>query len=815
MMLIKARLDGSNSSNAASQSQYRAVMNGLGSAKQGRGDRQLLYNPSLLQDLNKDMSLVSGTAGVCEALDPLCQIPAMWLTKSFQWLNDIRASWCIEVGVFQRVSHTWIVADWVQEVINYIKHIVSQWTKITLQWDPIVVRSFDPESISMLQSRAPFLSTQDHDYIVHVFKHGKILTHLTDKRLREAVETEVCRQGPILTLATFAKDLREVKTRVHGPLIVVLGTMRRESPRNDTLRKKVSEIFEEEFEVFIHSRNRNVCSTIHKTAFVQGCYQRLFLDALRTRGTKGSVTRGQLSKLAESEFNRLQCDGIGSVPGYVNGNGGSSVIVASDGTLLSDSGWQDVDVERRHGNLLFKDAAATTLLYSERMHEKHPRRCPISKAFMANYIARIFLFGGTRSPEACPVPPRSPQLSLNTIDGFLSRLPFGSRDSASVYTFDDCDSASSYVSEIGDTASVRWRRPNVQMATASSKAASMIGSETSCVELEKTLNETKKRSRAVPRGGTPADREPGHLSTPKKHRHSLSSPLGSSPNIHQSVENWVRYPTRLVIQQGYQVPSLAPSIIEETYRDEVERYETPKTEPCAVVRISPNTRSMYSPSIYSLDGCSLVSRVRSPEYRRSSDPAETYESLLWNQNPFSSDRTGVPQAEAKRMVNSESNGISTEYNRVDIHDQSPTVSLNQTRKSVAGTYPKIHVGPQAARDSTASAQLHVNKSVKTGSQYISYRSILKPNISYRAPSDPHSIKLFVQSQRSVDPMSTFWYTLNGNDKICALSNEQNHEQLQTVIEKYRLDTIYVNSVELGSTDLIGAGATTASSTHLR
>jgi hypothetical protein len=111
VMLMHAQLDGSNSSNAASQSQYTAVMNGLGSAKQRKGGQTLSYMASLMPNLKADMDLVGVTPGVREALAPLFQIPSMWLTRSFGWLNSIRTSWCNEVGVCQSVPLTWAVAD--------------------------------------------------------------------------------------------------------------------------------------------------------------------------------------------------------------------------------------------------------------------------------------------------------------------------------------------------------------------------------------------------------------------------------------------------------------------------------------------------------------------------------------------------------------------------------------------------------------------------------------------------------------------------------------------------------------------------------
>jgi hypothetical protein len=102
----KYSVDGSNSSNALPKSQYRAVMAGLGSAAQQGGDRQPSYMASLPPHLKQDMRLVSGIAGVCEALDVLSQIPSMWPTKSFGWLNDIRKSWCDEVCACQSNPNT-------------------------------------------------------------------------------------------------------------------------------------------------------------------------------------------------------------------------------------------------------------------------------------------------------------------------------------------------------------------------------------------------------------------------------------------------------------------------------------------------------------------------------------------------------------------------------------------------------------------------------------------------------------------------------------------------------------------------------------
>ncbi|KAF1952094.1 hypothetical protein CC80DRAFT_552846 [Byssothecium circinans] len=216
------RDDGSHSKQAALQSQHEAVRSILGAATPPEETRPLPYPYPLTRHLKQDAHLASSTVGMNQAFHPLGQLPSMWTTKSFSYLSDIRKSWCNEVSDAQIRVPTWLEANLEQEAINYVQEMVTQWREITLQWHPTVVKSVDPDSIRMLQSRAPQLSKGDRDYVLDTFGRGQILPGLIDSGLRQAVKKAVCQQGPILTMTTFAKDVRLLSSRVHHALAELL-----------------------------------------------------------------------------------------------------------------------------------------------------------------------------------------------------------------------------------------------------------------------------------------------------------------------------------------------------------------------------------------------------------------------------------------------------------------------------------------------------------------------------------------------------------------------------------------------------------------
>ncbi|KAJ4330608.1 hypothetical protein N0V95_010026, partial [Ascochyta clinopodiicola] len=390
----------------------------------------------------------------------------MWTTKSFNYLNDIRKSWCTELA-----------ANMLQEAINYIQGIASQWREITLQWNDTVVQSIDPESITMLQSLAPRLSNSDRDYVVSTFERRQMLPRLTDKKLRDAVKAAVCRQGPILTLATFAEDVRLLLSRVHKALTPVLGGMRR--ARHDTLRKRVKMILEKEFDLLSQAEKLPIASTVQKEMFLDRCYQHVFLHAIRAAHPKGVVSTTQLKNLVRQEMDsQPRMEGVANMhtPEDVEDE---IAVKAPAAASPSYPTREDTDMSKGHGVQLFKRATAGSLLYYDLIHTRHPPGLSFSQSSMAKHIVRMFLFGRGTEFETGALSLGSPTVSLDPINAMLKSLPFRSRAPDSVCTVDDRESVSGVSSQAAseselDAASVLWRRPHIQTASVRSQAGSIV-----------------------------------------------------------------------------------------------------------------------------------------------------------------------------------------------------------------------------------------------------------------------------------------------------------------------------------------------------
>jgi hypothetical protein len=65
----------------------------------------------------------------------------------------------------------------------------------------------------------------------------------------------------------------------------------------------------------------------------------------------------------------------------------------------------------------------------------------------------------------------------------------------------------------------------------------------------------------------------------------------------------------------------------------------------------------------------------------------------------------------------------------------------------------------------------------------------------------------MQSQKRIDPRSTFWYLLERKDKKYAPTSQH----LYHAIDKYGLDTVFVDSKQLGSTEYLHAVESTKAS----
>ncbi|KAH7394744.1 hypothetical protein BKA66DRAFT_599163 [Pyrenochaeta sp. MPI-SDFR-AT-0127] len=770
---------------AALNSQHRAACGILGAAAQQTGTIQLQYMHPLTPDLNQAAHLVRSTKGVPEAFHPLGQLPAIWTTKSFNYLNDIRKSWCTE------------------EAINYIQGIASQWQEISLHWHPTVVRSIDPDSIRMLQSRAPQLSKADHDYIVHTFERGQILPQLTDKTLREAVKTAVCRQGPILTLTTFAEDVRLLLSRVHRALTPILGGMRR--ARHDTLRKRVKRVLEREFDMLSQPGRISIASTLQKEVLIDRCYQHVFLHTIRAALPEGSVNITQLRNLLKQEIHRFRVDDI--TPSLCNPDGDENDIAidtpANTSSRYPDS--EDVDVMRRHGVSLFKSATATSLLYYDQIHTRDPPELLLSQPSMAKHIVRVFLFGITSGFEADLLPPNSPTVSLDPFHAMLENLPFRDRGTASLCTADDRDSISGLSSHAAseselDAASVLWRRPHIQTVSVRSQARSIVGQKTSAVDTTHSTECMRKRPPPIFTMNATQDRDFSFPSTPSKRRRSrnMSSykPTSSVPSVGVWSPEW----SPKVSREDFCIESPFSS----THQQRISSVNHWRGSlESTVEKSSPKTIITNSPSIYSPNRRPLTPQVMNSRIICRSDPMEAYTELLYHSNPFLSDgvttvnETQVDQAGPLREDNQ-----STSTSQIDLPYHS------QTGRLAVDSLPVGAVVPRAPRDSTVIVQVEADRPVKSGPRSILYKSSLKPGMFYRAPVDARSTERLVQSQKSIDPLSRFGYKLKDNDTMRYAAT---YDQLYQAIERYGLETVFVISERLGSTEHPTAAVYTSSS----
>ncbi|KAF9728532.1 hypothetical protein PMIN01_13360 [Paraphaeosphaeria minitans] len=746
--------DGSHSRQAALHSQPRAVSGLLRAATQRTGAQQLPYMPSLTYDLNQAGRLIGEVEGLAEAFGILARIPSMWAIKSFNFMIDIRKSWCHE------------------EVRNYVRHAASQWEDITLHEDSAVVQSLDPDSIARLESRAPLLSRPDRDYIGHAFKRVDMLPQLRDAALRESVMKAVCRQGPILTVATFAKDLRALETRVHQPLISVLGVMR--GARENTLRKRIQSVFEREFDVLSESGERLAASTIRKEAFVARCYQHVFLHTLRTAPPKGSIHMTQLSRLARRVFNDLLVDDQNHDPCNLSEDEDDIATRTPASMLPSYLDSEDVEVSKRHGVTLFKSKAAAGCLYGDQVLEGQFPEPPVSQSFMAKHIVCIFLFGGTNDFRACPSSSSSSTVSLGPMEALLTSPPFRDRDSISFCTADDHASVSeqsSYrvnESEL-DIDNVCWRHPHVvlrhphgQTSMASSKAASVLGPDTSPVNMTLSFPLRKRPPPNFPRDSTRP-----HASA-KRPRSLNTSFHQTSPSVR------LRSPDRTpqVRPRGSSIASPIRSM-----HGADQWYGTPKVGSPAAEQYSP--RTLGHSSAYSPDRLSVFNVIDLGP-TRSSDAVEAYADLLGHRNPFSSDGSATVLDHV------------SEYNQYAPQSHTEWSVSDQGGQRAGDSLPLENTMPRANEGTTAVRRPEAERSVEP--RTVSYVLHHKPNVFYMAMADANATEQFVRRQKHLSALSIFSYEVGGTIKYAT------GDQLHHAMKKYGLSVVRVISNRLGNTD---------------
>jgi hypothetical protein len=385
-------------------------------------------------------------------MKPLITMHGFFQTVSLNLWEDARKTWCHEVKSYVRYPEE--DADSYQEFGNYLTHMQSQWKDILLEFDAQVVAATDAETILMLQSRAPAFSQEDRSFLAKRFEERLLFPRLTNETLRKAVEEAVYRQGPILTVKTFACDVKILRTRIFAPLSEALGPMR--TSKNTTVRTKLLKYFRDRYIERVPTAI-GVCAA--KEHYAIRCFERLFLQLIRTATGTLSLSESDIRTLAQQEFLAMSSNNRNESP-----------------TLEDDC--VELPVEKRHGVWLFKRAAVTDSLLANVLRKPQPLGSPISDSFMLKHIISLFLFGtppsapsGTSVARSSPrsvarsspgsvarssprsVATSSPRLVATSLPGSSatslpraavapSRVPFGSSDSPSTQTLSSWGTAS-------------------------------------------------------------------------------------------------------------------------------------------------------------------------------------------------------------------------------------------------------------------------------------------------------------------------------------------------------------------------------------
>jgi len=310
-------------------------------------------------------------------------------------------------------------ANWGKEAENYIWAIVDQWRNITLQWDSTILQCVDFEFVNMLQSRAPSFSEEDLEFIKKEFAKGYILP-LKDSELRGRVESVICCQGPILTLNTFAQDVRLLPVSVRQPLNGLLPKMKKD--KGDTLRTRICEIIETEFDEISDKNNLPRATNGQRQEFIRRCYYHVFLHTIRTKKYKcedaitkksisnNSITEAHIKNLVEEELKLRGIADRGPLQNLTTNESVISTQTSADSVLETEA-----DVKRRHGHLLFQDPVTRKHLYYDRINDSRVSNLILTPSSMAMHIMRVFLLGRRVTERVMTPSPGLPVAVLQSV----------------------------------------------------------------------------------------------------------------------------------------------------------------------------------------------------------------------------------------------------------------------------------------------------------------------------------------------------------------------------------------------------------------
>ncbi|KAH8620995.1 hypothetical protein IG631_24353 [Alternaria alternata] len=734
------RKDGSDSREWAVESSHEALSSFFGALTTELG--ALRSSDNLSQNhVWQSAHLVSETPGVVKAFHALSRLPSMWITKSFNFLTDVRKCFCDEVSTPVSLVLVVRTANFEQEVQNYIWAIVHQWEEITLQWNDKVVPCVNIKSIDSLQSLAPRFSENDRDLIERRLQERLIFPRLEDPALREKVKMAIRRQGPILTLSTFAKDVRLLQSMVREPMTKLLIGMYRE--KEDTLRKRIVDILEREFDELTSPGRLSTAIRGQKKAIVERCYQHVFLYTIRSALPKGSVTRAQLSSLVKQELSSLYADGTsGSSTGRAEG-------IATKAPALSHMPQSEhVAVAKRHGVLLFKDSAATQHLYSHEINKSLTPRGRLSRSFMAQHIVRIFLLGESAYEKVRVAPTSLPEPTVQPARRLVDELRF-------------CDSSPIDLCSSDGSISVPLSPQTVYQPT-----PEQLRARRSCPPIHGLVTgldryPISQYASLVEAGAPPVTS-------------SCSSRVSAKRPSPVSTHDGVRYPedvfetakrprlgdsedekTREAQQMDGPSPigSLGTAILDRETRNRAGAIISDPRN-AATIELAERSTSVASPSIYSQSSSVDVTLPR----------RETYEEMF-GQNPF----RNVSQPNVEKI-------FSLPGGRRDSGSQ---LAMHSGQNPKTGAV----LQPFMQRPTEISRQVSVVYKGK------------KPGMISQAETSAAATTNFFASQMALDPFSTFRYQCIGGTKYASDAG-----QLQSAIERHKLEELFVNSNRLGSDD---------------
>lgn len=225
--------------------------------------------------------------------------------------------------------------------------------------------------------------------------------------MRRRVAEVIYRQKFILTLSTFAVDVRLLWLQVRAALPEsITGTMK---GSQSGIQERVKELFAKEFDFLCRSEGVKEDSAA-KERFVADCYRHVFLHALRSAPAH-AIRMEKLKALARRVF--CTYEGICSDEGVCASDDkeGDIATVMLPGNPLAD----DPDVEditgKRHGVSLFNSPAVASRLYLDQISLDHASGFPATQSFLGKYIARTFLYGCAGHPDASVLP----SVSLTTV----------------------------------------------------------------------------------------------------------------------------------------------------------------------------------------------------------------------------------------------------------------------------------------------------------------------------------------------------------------------------------------------------------------